>query len=102
MRLEDTQRSPKEVMMAAQNAVDEEFVDNISEAKKEQEKGDIATVNKLSQWIYVYNKELAEILTKKDLRGARTTMLELASAVNMMQKHVDLLACQMGLPPLKV
>ena len=64
------------------------------------QRGSLVTIQKLSDWVAVYNKELRKHIDSKNIREVRKSLLEIKNAVEQMDENVKSIASEMGLPDL--
>lgn len=88
MRLESIRFGQKEVEKISATPINEE----------EKESGNLNTVQKLSDWMDVFNKDIKKALETKDLRNARLHLAEIKRATQQMEDHLMLLSKEAGLP----
>ncbi len=66
--------------------------------EEEKDTGNLNTVQKLSDWMDVFNKDIRKALETQDLRAARLHLAEIKKATQQMEDHLTLLAKEKGLP----
>ena len=89
-----------DAIQSDQRKVEDLIKENIIDEQQDtvQEKGNLNTVKKLSDWIGQYNKDMKKSLDLNDIRNARLHLAEVKYACSQMEDHLTMLAKEVGLP----
>jgi phosphoglucomutase len=87
-----------DAIQSDQRKVENLIKENVITEQDVQEKGNLNTVKKLSDWVAKYNEDMKKALDLNDIRNARLHLAEVKYACSQMEDHLTMLAKEMGLP----